>query len=136
MWHETARVALEKGQPLPPPPTSSWEEKTGEFKKAAGNVTSAWNPESIAKLVEVSQRHKEATRWQKEIKAGIILIAVGAGLYYAFDRLSATQLHRLQFSKYFGAIPAFIGAALILAGLLDALFSPKNSDPGAPPPQS
>ena len=55
LWHETARVALEKGQPLPPMP-DTWqrdEQSTGDGKSA--------------------NRH--------DLRGGLILLAVGVGVY-------------------------------------------------------
>ena len=79
LWHETARVALEKGQPLPPLPRDMREEEQAEDSN--------------------------------DIRSGLILIATGAGLYLFFVSLFGGWM------KYIGAIPGFIGVALLLYGL-------------------
>src|SRR6185369_4517491 len=52
MWHETARLALEKGQPLPPLPTKSEEHR--RFR----------------------ERHEK-----NDLRAGLIMIGIGAGIF-------------------------------------------------------
>lgn len=86
LWHETARLALEKGQPLPPPPARG---------------TSHPNHE------------------RNDLRAGVILIAVSAGIFVFFRAVTATQ------AAYLAAIPGFIGVALVLLAVLNAL-SPKG----------
>ena len=93
MWHETARVALEKGQPLPRMPDEDDEEKPA--KNEAGG----------------------------DIRAGLILIAVGAGLYVFLGSMGGSRI------GYVGAIPGFIGVALLLFGLLSLVFKRKNPPP-------
>jgi len=90
-WHETARIALEKGQPLP----------------ASQDV--------------VPQPQPRTDGPGRDLRAGLILIGVGAGLYLFLGTLVGQAL------GYVGAIPGFIGIALLLYGLLSALF--KRNDP-------
>lgn len=53
LWHETARIALEKGQPLPPrPDETGWGTKPGPRADATN-----------------------------DLRGGLVLIAVGIGLY-------------------------------------------------------
>lgn len=94
MWHETARVALEKGQPLPP----------------------ALDDEG--KTVEPAKRNRHG-----DIRSGLIMIAVGGGLYLFFDGLGGSKF------AFVGAIPGFIGVALLLFGLFNAIFGPKPAPP-------
>jgi hypothetical protein len=94
MWHETARVALEKGQPMPKSPDE----------------------------VDVEQEEKQSTGG--DIRAGLILIAVGGGLYLFLGSIGGSKI------GYVGAIPGFIGVALLLFGLISLAF--KRNDP--PPP--
>jgi hypothetical protein len=96
LWHETARVALEKGQPVPGP-----------------------HPEA-----ERSQSADEERR--NDFRAGLILIGVGAGLYLFFDALGTYPL------RFVGAIPGFIGVAL----LLHAWLTRRSTPPTGQPPQS
>ncbi len=88
LWHETARLALEKGQPLPPPP-----------------------PRGVG--------HSHSNHERNDLRAGIILIAVSAGIFVFFRAVNATE------AAYLAAIPCFIGVALVLLAVLNAL-SPKG----------
>ena len=92
LWHETARVALEKGQPLPPMPAD-----------VAPPAAQAQQP--------------------NDVRSGMVLIAVGAGLYLFLNTLVGRGL------GYVGAIPGFIGVALLLFGLLSAFFKRKDLPP-------
>lgn len=97
MWHETARLALEKGQPIPPMPKSDEEL---ELTPPPGASLAEW--ETI----------RRARDQRSSLKGGLILIAIGVGLYMLLwhdpDRLV-------------GAIPALIGVALIVHVLIDKL---------------
>jgi hypothetical protein len=90
LWHETARVALEKGQPLPPMPA------------------------------DVAPPPSEPAKPANDIRSGLILIAVGAGLYLFLGALMGQSM------GYVGAIPGFIGIALLLFGLLNARSKPDQ----------
>lgn len=96
LWHETARVALEKGQPLPPAP---------------GAV-----PLNVAAAPVSNQ-----PRWRGYLIAGLINFGVGAGLYFSLSQVSGPAFN----VGYFGAIPAFIGLALVLGAIIEALASRK-----------
>jgi len=89
LWHETARIALEKGQPLPPAPDEQESQQERELKN-------------------------------NDFRSGLIMIAIGAGLYLFFLSLFGGWL------CYVGAIPGFIGVALLLYATLNALFNRKN----------
>ncbi len=93
LWHETARLALEKGQPLPSLPDAV------SNQKLPGN----------------------------DIRSGLILIAVGAGLILFFYN---------SWLRYLGAIPGCIGLALFLYGALSALFGRKSPSLTDHPPRS
>lgn len=98
MWHQTARLALEKGQPLPPlddaPPVRPPSRDTG------------WN----------------------DVRAGLICMATGLGLFLFLGTFIGRGL------GYVGAIPGFVGVALLLTGLFRMMGSKKRSvtDPGSP----
>lgn len=100
MWHETARIALEKGQPVPPLDPDDREDEHEPAKRGPTH---------------------------HDIRGGMILIAVGAGLWLMFGSF-ADKL------RFIGAIPAFIGVALLLYALLATMFGPKNP-PQNPPPR-
>ncbi len=90
LWHETARLALEKGQPLP-----ENFDKTDPSRRG---------PSSPA----------------NDIRGGLISIAVGAGLYWFFVGFGMGPL------RYVGAIPGFVGIAMLLFGLFGALRQKKT----------
>lgn len=97
MWHETARLALEKGHPIPPMPRS---DEGLELTPPPGSSLAEW---------ETIRRARDR---RSSLKGGLVLIAVGVGLYIMLwhdaDRLV-------------GAIPALIGVALIVHILIDKL---------------
>lgn len=93
LWHETARIALEKGRPLP---------NLGDAKDHRRD-----------KSRDGSNRH--------DLRAGLILIGVGAGIYLFFESVGGAHGPR-----FIGAIPGFIGVALLLHALLNAVLPKKN----------
>lgn len=99
LWHETARVALEKGQPLPP------SELDHASRQPAGDDGSS-----------------------NDFRGGLVLIGVGLGLYLCLAELAPAV-------RFVSTIPGFIGVALVLHGLLHAMFSRKKSGPDDRPPQ-
>lgn len=64
LWHETARLALEKGQPLPTDVTDRFT--NGEFRRRC------------------APRFGRQDHWC-HLRRGLIQIAVGAALYFALD---------------------------------------------------
>ena len=98
MWHETARIALEKGQPVPP----------GPDRDSPSGLSHALTEEKI-----------RANRIRGYLLGGTINVAVGAGLYLALMKLSPN-------TAYFAAIPGFIGVALLFVALLDLLLTRKS----------
>jgi hypothetical protein len=101
MWHETARLALEKGQPLPP--------------------------------LHEDREPKRSQKWgdaSDDIRAGLICIAVGAALYLFLGSFIGGGL------GYVGAIPGFIGIALLLFGVVRLLTERKSSSNDDRPSQS
>ena len=94
MWHETARIALEKGQPIPGAPFN--------IKEALDK-----KPEARAS-------------GRGDVKAGLILIAIAAGLYFGRG-----EMHMPTAGVY---IPGFIGVALLLNALIIYLTTKKNSE--------
>ena len=101
MWHQTARLALEKGQPLPSLPN---DQAPNRNQRRDGNTN--------------------------DIRAGLILLATGAGLYVFLGTFLGRGL------GYVGAIPGFIGVALLLNGLFAAFSARNNPTPSDRPPQS
>ena len=89
LWHETARVALEKGQPLPPGGPDG-HDSLGQPRRADG-------------------RH--------DLRAGLILLGVGAGLFMFFPRQA----------NFIGAIPAFVGVALLIYAAIAAIAGRRQN---------
>ena len=102
LWHETARIALEKGQPLPP---QLLDEKFDHSSRDDLN--------------------------QRDLRGGMVLVAAGLGLYLFLLRLAPPGVSGLAF---FGAIPGFIGIALLLHWALTALSRSKKTN--STPPRS
>ena len=99
MWHETARIALEKGQPLPP----LADDHTDDHRQKPRGLDA-----------------------NHDVRGGMVLIAVGAGLWLMLGSI-ADRLRNI------GAIPGFIGVALLLFALLSAVFRRKDQSPPQDP---
>lgn len=99
LWHETARLALEKGQPLPPAELS--DEELKYQAPPAGVDAVAWEQNRRAQLA------------RNDMRRGIILIGVGIGLSIFMASVNAAQ------ARYVGAIPACIGLAMLANGFLN-----------------
>jgi hypothetical protein len=95
LWHETARIALEKGQPIPARDDDDGGEKFDRLRNRSAN---------------------------HDVRGGLVLIAVGAGLWLMLGGIASNL-------RYVGAIPGFIGIALLLYALLTAIFAKKNEPP-------
>lgn len=100
LWHQTARIALEKGQPLPPLP-----EGTG-FGDAASAAKGANNP----------------PRWRGYLIGALINLAIGAGLFVSLSQIAGTPFNL----GYLGCIPGFIGIALLLGAAIEGLASRRE----------
>jgi hypothetical protein len=118
LWHDTARLALEKGQPIPTRPLTDEEVKSSPLPSTAGDPA-AW------------ERIRRANRRRKDIRNGLILTAIGAALY-----LTRRDDHFGRGLSFLVYIPMFMGLALLLNGLLDGLFSHSSGDSGDLPPRS
>jgi hypothetical protein len=108
MWHETARIALEKGQPVPlAPPTLSPAIE-----------------EALGKRLELENRPSTG---RGDIKAGLILIAIAAGMYVSRNNFGGNSEgpHIFIFG---GEIMGFIGLALLLNALITFLTTRKKSE--------
>jgi len=90
MWHLTARLALEKGQPLPVLPDDEPRESSRSWD----------NP-------------------MNDLRSGLVCLGVGVGLYLFLGNFINPGL------GYVGAIPGFVGVALLVTGLV-RMFAPKR----------
>jgi hypothetical protein len=117
LWHETARLAIEKGQPIPARPLSADDDKAAVAP--AGTNPAEWD------------RFNRAHRRRKDIRNGLILAGIGAGFYFSETGGRFGQAHGLVVF-----VPLFMGLGLFLNGLLDGLFSRKAGDSGDFPPRS
>lgn len=94
LWHQTARLALDKGQPLPPLP---------EGNMGRGDATAASNQ----------------PRWRGYLIGGLINLAIGAGLFVSLSHIAGTPFN----VGYLGCIPGFIGIALLLGAAIEGFAS-------------
>ena len=89
LWHQTARIALEKGQPLPSDPD---------------------NPNPINPATG-----QPVPRWRGLLIGGVVNLGVGLGLFVALSQIPNVRFNL----GYFGAIPGFIGLGLLVAAFVD-----------------
>ena len=116
LWHETARAALEKGQPLPTYPGAQKQEIEKSWHEFAMNQASA-------------HHSFRRSRWRCDLRRGLVLLAIGAAVYMARP---PSWTPGWDLAIY---IPGFIGAALLLNALFSAIFSPKETETDTRPPQ-
>ena len=102
MWHETARIALEKGQPIPAAPSDLQD----GLAPKSGSAHTATRQSS----------------GRGDIKAGLILLAISAGLYFGFKDMNGEFHSMPTFLIY---VPGFIGLALLINALITFLTTKK-----------
>ncbi|HVW20263.1 MAG TPA: DUF6249 domain-containing protein [Opitutaceae bacterium] len=112
LWHETARLALEKGQPIPAGPEP---ERQGGGGAPAGAAFAA--PAQGAGGERWGRQRHERKR-ESDLRGGLVLLGLGTALYLANRSM---------------ALPGFvligIGAALVVSYLLT-----RNDDGHRGPP--
>ncbi len=114
MWHETARIALEKGQPIP----------------LAPSALSPKIEEALGKRLETENR----TSSRNDVKAGLILIAISVGLYFGLKD-GTGGIPGMPSSVYY--VPGFIGVALLINAVISFLLNRKKTEtPSSRPPQA
>jgi peptidoglycan/LPS O-acetylase OafA/YrhL len=115
LWHETARAALEKGQPPPPYPGAQ-----------ADDITKSWHEFAMSQMA--AHHHCRRPRWRRDLRGGLVLLAIGLAVYFARppDWTPGWNL-----AVY---IPGFMGGALLLNALFNAVFSPKETETDTRPP--
>jgi hypothetical protein len=97
--HDIARLALEKGQPV---------------------------PEQFAGREHHRARRPGSELDQHDLRGGLVLIAVGAGVYLFLNAVADQRVALLA------AVPGFIGVALLLHWVLTRIMTRKQDNP--PPP--
>ena len=98
LWHETARIALEKGQPVP------------EASPDAPN--SPWQSPAAA---------APGARARVYLIGGLINLGIGAGIAIAFMNIAPVV-------SYLSAIPACIGVALLIGAAVESHVAKKSRD--------
>lgn len=96
LWHQTARLALEKGQPLPPWPQEETADRSSRGESAGD-----------------------------DLRAGLICLAAGIGIYLFLGNFISHSL------GYVGAIPGFVGVALLISGVVRLLVGRKHHQPAS-----
>ncbi len=114
LWNETARLAIEKGQPVPVRPPSDDELRAPPLPTAGVDLRE-WD------------RLKRIRKRREDIRNGLLLAAFGGALALA---------HPGHGTGFPGYILLFIGIALFLNGILDGVFFGGSDDASGHPPQS
>jgi hypothetical protein len=118
LWHETARIALEKGQPVPMHPDSNLD---------------AVPPAQSANAAEWASLRRQQRRW-KDVRIGLILTGLGLAFFFASHNRHA------DFMGDDGMIPSYIllgiGAAMLLSAIIGFLFAGKRTPPTNPNTQA
>lgn len=110
LWHETARLALEKGLPIPAPPPSAESDHAAPFASPPPGVSH-----------EQWDRGRRESKRDRDLKGGLVLLGIGIALSYAN--------HGMAMPSY---IMIGIGAALVLGVILTR----NDHDHRGPPPQA
>jgi len=118
---EVMRAAIERGQPIPAEalrPLPDDDEESLRLHRHAPAGHSAFN----------------------DIRAGLICMGVGAGLYLMFATFQVGNFDGLRGLRWVGAIPGFVGLALFVYGMIHRAItpaekpeSPRASDPHREP---
>ena len=111
-WHETVRLALEKGHPIP----------------NMAEALSAPVAEALCARLAPESRHKQRMGL---VTGGLVNIAVGIGLYFGLS-----EMPEVRFARFFALIPGLIGVARLISALIDSLISARKPDSGNDAPKS
>lgn len=95
---DVIRTAIERGQPIPPE----------TFRPLPDD-------DEAGVLAEINK----APSPRADIRAGLICVAVGFGLYLMFATFEIGNFDGLRGLRWVGAIPGFVGVALIINGLIN-----------------
>lgn len=103
---EVMRSAIERGQPIP----------AEALRPPAETEDEPW--------------HARAPSPENDIRAGLICMGVGGGLFLMFSTFSIGGFDGLQGLRWVGAIPGFVGVALLVNGWLSRSRRADTSAPG------
>jgi len=104
LWHETARIAIERGQPVPAMPS---EDNT---VAPATGTPSEW--EAVKRRQTVNGL----------LIGGLVNLGVGLGLFLMLSRIASNAG-----LGYIGAIPGFIGVSLLVSAFFMHKMTPKSN---------
>jgi hypothetical protein len=117
LWHETARAALEKGQPLPPQPGPEWAMHLKHWQDLGLSVAQ----------IERLRRN----RWRRDRRGGLVMLAIGVGVY-----LGLASIDHGERLRVFAYVPGCIGLALLVNGLINVAFPGREADTRDRPPEA
>lgn len=89
LWHQTARLALEKGQPLPP----------------------------FGDMAEVTKTANPSSRWRGLMIGGLINLGVGAGLFVSLAQIPTASFNLGYFGCIPGFIGLALLLGAVVEGL-------------------
>lgn len=104
---DVIRTAIERGQPIP----------ADAFKALPGD-------DEASILAEANK----APTPQFDIRTGLICVGAGLGVYLMFSTFQVGSFDGLRGLRWVGAIPGFVGVALIVNGLINR---PAAASPSA-----
>jgi len=103
LWHETARIAIERGQPVPAMPSD----------------------DSTVPPTTGSPSEWEAVKRRQTVNGlligGLVNLGVGLGLFLMLSRIASNPG-----LGYIGAIPGFIGVSLLVSSFFMHKMTPKS----------
>lgn len=111
---EVIRAAIERGQTLPP----------GTFPPL---------PDDEAAAAAIVAEATKGPTARFDVRTGLICVGVGFGLYLFFATFQIGDFDGLRGLRWVGAIPGFVGVALIINGLINrpAAEAPSTLPRGA-----
>lgn len=97
LWHETVRVSLEKGVPLP-------SALTDDMRSIGPGCEGRWGRRNPF----------------RDLRTGLVFVAVGLAISYQMSDSHGMNWHSG------GLIPLYIGCAFLLSAAIGAIFRPKS----------
>jgi hypothetical protein len=118
LWHETARAALEKGQPLLPYPGAQKHE-----------IEKAWHAFAMNQMAANNDFRR--FRCRRDLRGGLVMLAIGAGIF-----LGLASIDHGERLRVFAFVPGCIGLALLANGLVNVAFPSKEANSTDRPPEA